>query len=119
MPWHSDAGRPGPRQHRLRDSATPRLPSAHSQLGALGHPCSDQPANSLGAYSTTSGLVIHWYASQNWEEVTLMTTGVIKNESPDQVNELSHRADLERAPDTRRTRPSTRTTVYDTNKETH
>lgn len=56
----------GPRQHRLRTQRPPDCPPLTPKAGGpQATRALDQPANSLGVYSTTSGLVIHWYASQN------------------------------------------------------
>lgn len=98
----------------------PRLPSAHSQgWGPPGHPCSDQPVNSFGVHSTTSGLVIHWYASQNLGGSDIHDNWCHKEGKSRPVKRVVAQGRSERTPDTPSDASSTRTTVYGTNKETH
>lgn len=96
----------GPRQHRPRTQRPPDCPPLTPKAG--GPQATRALTNQLTVWEFTLP-PLDWSFTgmphRTWEEVTLMTTGVIKNESPDQVNELSHGADL-RGPQTHaRTRP--------------
>lgn len=104
MPCDSDAGRLGPTAAQTKTQQTFRtgLLRHSPKAGGLPRPraWSSQPATAWESQITTwDHYSLKRLTESEGRTPACQTTYVIKNESPDQVNELSYRADL-RGPQT-------------------
>ena len=84
-----------PQQHRLRTQCPPDCPPLTPKAG--GSQATRALTNQLTVWEFTLPLPAWSFTGmphRTWEEVILITTGAIKGETPDQLNEESHRAGL-------------------------